>query len=447
MAIDKAVDSSVLDAGLTSVANAIRTKGGTSADLAFPTGFVNAIGAIPTGGGGGVEEKDVNFIDYDGTILHSYTAQEASALSALPANPSHTGLTAQGWNWTLSEIKAQLTACPGGDVWVGQMYVTDDGKTRLYITLKDLLRPVAIMFKSSVSGGVTINWGDGSAEEMSSGTSLATYYHSYSSVGDYVITLDVTNGYMDWTAGSNSQGMMQVENKARSQNVYNSSRLSRVEIGTGITSIGSNWFSTHYNLCSITIPKNITSFGANAFSGNLYSLKHLTIPNTIGSEITNYLMQGLVALKTLSLPGHLTKLYGTARGFYSLISITIPYRVTELAYYDFSACYGLDKVVMPNSITKIGAYAFYNCYRLVSTTIPASVTSIDGNAFNGCYGIKEFHLLPTTPPTLANTNAFGNTANDKIIYVPYSADHSVLNAYKTASQWSNYASLIQEEPQ
>lgn len=41
------------DTELTSVANAIRTKGGTSAQLVYPTGFVSAIEAIPTGGGGG----------------------------------------------------------------------------------------------------------------------------------------------------------------------------------------------------------------------------------------------------------------------------------------------------------------------------------------------------------------------------------------------------------
>jgi len=39
------------DTDLTSVANAIRTKGGTSANLTFPSGFVTAINAIPTGGG------------------------------------------------------------------------------------------------------------------------------------------------------------------------------------------------------------------------------------------------------------------------------------------------------------------------------------------------------------------------------------------------------------
>ena len=51
MAVDKLVDSTQLDSDLTSVANAIRTKGGTSAQLSFPTEFVSAIGAIQTGGG------------------------------------------------------------------------------------------------------------------------------------------------------------------------------------------------------------------------------------------------------------------------------------------------------------------------------------------------------------------------------------------------------------
>ena len=51
MALDKLVDSSQLDTDLTSVANAIRTKGGTSGLLAFPKGFVDAVQAIETGGG------------------------------------------------------------------------------------------------------------------------------------------------------------------------------------------------------------------------------------------------------------------------------------------------------------------------------------------------------------------------------------------------------------
>lgn len=50
---------------IKSVADAIRTKGGTSAELIFPSGFVSAINAIPTGGGCG---GDISGI-IDGTVV------------------------------------------------------------------------------------------------------------------------------------------------------------------------------------------------------------------------------------------------------------------------------------------------------------------------------------------------------------------------------------------
>lgn len=53
----KLVNATELDENLTDIANAIRTKGGTSSPLAFPSDFVSAVNAIPTGGGGG----DVNY--------------------------------------------------------------------------------------------------------------------------------------------------------------------------------------------------------------------------------------------------------------------------------------------------------------------------------------------------------------------------------------------------
>lgn len=49
MATYKLVNADQLDSDLTSVGNAIRSKGGTSAGLSFPAGMVSAIGAISTG--------------------------------------------------------------------------------------------------------------------------------------------------------------------------------------------------------------------------------------------------------------------------------------------------------------------------------------------------------------------------------------------------------------
>lgn len=67
MAYDKVVDSSLLDTNLTIVANAIRSKGGTTENLSFPDGFVSAVQAIQTGGGSG---------DSSGVIGGSFTPTE-----------------------------------------------------------------------------------------------------------------------------------------------------------------------------------------------------------------------------------------------------------------------------------------------------------------------------------------------------------------------------------
>lgn len=65
------------DTELTSVANAIRTKGGTSSPLVYPAGFVSAINAIPTGGGG------IKYAKFDVTSSDSFTWADGDTLSAI----------------------------------------------------------------------------------------------------------------------------------------------------------------------------------------------------------------------------------------------------------------------------------------------------------------------------------------------------------------------------
>lgn len=61
----------VTDTQIASIADAIRTKGGTTEQLVFPTGFVSAVESIQTGSSPQpvpeVPEKDINFYDYDAT--------------------------------------------------------------------------------------------------------------------------------------------------------------------------------------------------------------------------------------------------------------------------------------------------------------------------------------------------------------------------------------------
>lgn len=101
MAVDKLVDSAQLDANLAAVANAIRTKGGTSASLAFPSGFVSAIDAIQTGGGGMTIDQfvDHNYpqgaIETSATEILTQTFRERKGITALSA-PNCTRLGGYG---------------------------------------------------------------------------------------------------------------------------------------------------------------------------------------------------------------------------------------------------------------------------------------------------------------------------------------------------------------
>ena len=65
----------------------------------------NPVSVNVEGGAVSVPKKDVNFFDYDGTVLYSYTKEEFMTLDALPANPAHASLTARGWNWSLADAK------------------------------------------------------------------------------------------------------------------------------------------------------------------------------------------------------------------------------------------------------------------------------------------------------------------------------------------------------
>ena len=110
--------------------------------------------------------------------------------------------------------------------------------------------------------------------------------------------------------------------------------------------------------------------------------------------------------------------------------------------YAFASSYALSSINIPSNIIAIEQSLFSNCYALTSLTIPENVTSIGASAFSTCRSMSEYHFKPTTPPALANNNAFTNIPDDCIIYVPQGS----LSAYQQATNWSTYASHMQEEP-
>ena len=97
----------------------------------------------------------------------------------------------------------------------------------------------------------------------------------------------------------------------------------------------------------------------------------------------------------------------------------------------------LETVKIKSSVREIGGDNFSNG-SLDYAIIGENVVKIEENCFNPIIGGYSIECLPTTPPTLMDE--YGNAlAGCNTIYVP---DASV-EAYKSASGWSKYASIIQ----
>lgn len=97
------------DTDLTAVADAIREKGGTSGQLAFPSGFVDAIDAIETGGGDSAVlnkliDRSITAIAFDGNEIGPHAFHSCKNLSSI-SFPNATTVGEDAFNGTaITEI-------------------------------------------------------------------------------------------------------------------------------------------------------------------------------------------------------------------------------------------------------------------------------------------------------------------------------------------------------
>ena len=333
----------------------------------------------------------------------NYVADGGTATLPPPPNPDPDYLIFSSWNNPSTNITSNRD--------IVATYSTTDGKTYAKIRLTAISGlSLTLYLNKNDSSTLTVDWGDGNTSTFTNSGNFNTGEHNYSEAGDYVITMWISSGSGTYSFGNGSTSTTFV---GGSNQKYRNTLLS-LFIGNSVTNIGNYAFYSCYSLTSISIPNSVTSIGNYAF-------------NTCSS------------LTFISIPNSATSIGDSAfRACYSLTSISILNSVTNIGNYAFSTCYSLTSISIPNSVTSIGTYAFGTCYSLTSISIPNSVTSIGTNAFYRCYAILEYKIYATTPPTLADINAFTDINSICKIYVPDAS----LAAYKTATNWSYYADYI-----
>ena len=377
--------------------------------------ILNSTPKIITGGGGTTPGApgDITFYDYDGTIVTSWTLEELTAKTALPDYPSHEGLICQGWNWSLADLKTT-----NRKMNVGAMYITDDGKTRVYIRLEE--GRTSPMLGVCPNGTVTVDWGDGTTPDTLTGTSTSTVKwtpnHAYAAAGEYVIklTVDGTMGFHTDSSANNST-ILRYSSDSDNRNYVYLNSVQKIEIGSGVTSIGNYAFRNCASLASIMIPNSLTSIGMGAIH-SCPSLSSITIPNSVTS-IGDYAIRYCYSLSSIAIPNSVINIGKYAfHSCYSLSSITIPDSLTSIEEGTFGLCFSLASITISNSVTSIGEVAFQNCNSLSSIIIPDSLTSIGNAAFQNCFSIVSI-TIPNGVTSIGN-NSFENCTSIASITIP-----------------------------
>ena len=136
MAYDKVVDSTVLENGLTQIADAIREKTGTGGTLAFPSGFVSAIEGLS--GGSATEPYIEETYDANGqlidAVMHGYTSIRPYAFQHCSVLVSVSGISAitSIGNYAFSQCSnLALTSLPAGITSIGNNAFNSCGKLAL----------------------------------------------------------------------------------------------------------------------------------------------------------------------------------------------------------------------------------------------------------------------------------------------------------------------------
>lgn len=297
------------DTDLTTVADAIRTKGGTSAALEWPSGYVDAVDAIPTG-----------------------------------ITPTGTISIAQNGTYDVTDYASASVNVSGGG---------DDGSLKGIIE-RTAVTPTLPSNLTSIGNAAFQDCSNLALTSLPSGvTSIGTYaFYSCSNLALTSLPSGVTSigtyafyNCSNLALASLPSGVTSISTYA----FYGCGNLALTSLPSGVTSIGNSAFYKCSNLALTSLPSGVTSIGSNAFQ-NCESIPSIECDGTITSFSSSSFLGSTdhpMQLASASFPNMAVSSLGTAFG-----STTAANACKLLAFADM----GKTKTIAGN--------AFANCYAL-----------------------------------------------------------------------------------
>ncbi len=415
MAYDKIVDSAVLDAGLTKVADAIRGKLGVN--LAALKNFVVFNNTTITG----TSTKEMHFAN-----LGSWSGG-GFRIGTFPAG-IYT-LSMSGASYAGARIISSTQIPDIGVTMPNEWYATEKvvggggyyGYDRAFEKY-----PVTFTLSEETTIGVIINEPDGYTGE------------------NKITNMKLEIGHLAtaWTPAPEDEGFTfpdEMSEKVKEITTWQEmveERLTalgllRYTIPDGTTKItASEPFSYNANYYLDKIPNSVTTIAGSAFLGNanLYAtelpeglteinaytfsycsnLRLKKLPEKITS-IGKCAFQNCSGLFLTELPSGITTIGESAFAHCSNMLLTeLPEGLTKIERYCFAYCCNLKLTKLPAGITEIGNYGLGGCTNMQLTELPSMLTTIGDYAFYYCYGgIKNIKKIPASVQTIGK-EAFRN---------------------------------------
>ena len=145
---------------------------------------------------------------------------------------------------------------------------------------------------------------------------------------------------------------------------FDNTEITSLDVGEGITALGSSLFERCTNMTEISLPTTLTSIGERCF-----------------------FMYSVGGLKSLVIPKNVNTIAEKAFVCCAIESVTIPFNVKEIGSYAFNGCEKLKSAYVDSPL--VSSFMFTQCSALSNLTLSKNVKSINAYCINYCGSLKE----------------------------------------------------------